>query len=115
MTSGILGSSLGLFLFVTVVMFGWAAWHTGQVLAHTWRPFWQNMLPYSFLLAAADRLFVVLLFEGELLSPVPFLVAWAVLLGLGGLAYRLTQVSKMVSQYPWLYERDGPFGWRQRG
>jgi len=20
----------------------------------------------------------------------------------------------MVSQYPWLYERSGPFGWRER-
>jgi hypothetical protein len=114
MISDILGSSPGLFVFVTVVMFGWAAWQTGQALAHTWRPF-RHMLPYSFLLALADRLFVVLLFEGELLSPVPFLVAWAVLLGLSGLSYRLTQASKMVSQYPWLYERDGPFGWRQRG
>ena len=114
MIRDILGSSLGLFLFVTVVMFGWAAWHTGQVLAQTWRPFWQHMLPYSFLLAFADRLFVVLLFEGELLQLVPFLVAWALLLAMGGLAYRLTQVRKMVSQYPWIYERSGLFGWRER-
>jgi hypothetical protein len=29
-------------------------------------------------------------------------------------AYYLTRARKMVQQYPWLYERRGPFGWRER-
>ena len=29
-------------------------------------------------------------------------------------AYRITLVRKMASQYPWLYERVGLFGWRSR-
>jgi hypothetical protein len=30
------------------------------------------------------------------------------------LAFRLTRVRRMVSQYPWIYERDGLLGWRER-
>jgi putative effector of murein hydrolase len=37
-------------------------------------------------------------------SLVPILIALA--------AHRLTRARKMVNQYPWLYERTGPFGWR---
>ena len=36
----------------------------------------------------------------------------AILIGLALLAYRLTLVHKMVSQYPWLYERAGLFSWK---
>jgi hypothetical protein len=113
MIEDILGSSFGLFLFSTVVVFGWAAWQTGQALAQTWRSIWY-LIPYGLMLAAADRLLVVLLFEGRLLAPVPFIVTTAVLLGLAALAYRLTLVRKMIGQYPWVYERDGLFGWRER-
>ena len=29
-------------------------------------------------------------------------------------AFRVTQVRKLVAQYPWLYERNGPFAWREK-
>ncbi len=109
----ILGTTPGLFFVVTIVMFGWAAWHTGQVLAQTWRPYGYAIL-YGAMLAAADRLMVVLLFEGRLFAPVPYLLTLVILVGLASLAFRLTQVRKMVGQYPWIYERDGLFGWRER-
>lgn len=108
-----LGTSLGLFIGSTVIVFGWAAWQSGQALAQTWRPFW-HMLPYGLMLAAADRLVLALLFDSRLLAVVPLVVTFAVLLAYGGLAYRLTLVRKMVGQYPWIYERDGLFGWRPR-
>ena len=41
-------------------------------------------------------------------------VDFAVLIGMGAAAYRLTQARKMVTQYPWLYEPAGPFAWRER-
>jgi len=28
------------------------------------------------------------------------------------LSYRATLAKRMVAQYPWLYRRNGPFGWR---
>ena len=57
---------------------------------------------------------LVLLFEGRLFAPVPYLLTLVILVGLASLAFRLTQVRKMVGQYPWIYERDGLFGWRER-
>jgi branched-chain amino acid transport system ATP-binding protein len=109
----LLGTSLGLFVLVTLVMFGGAAWQTGQALAQTWRPYW-HMVVYGLMLAATDRLLLVLLFGGKLMALVPFLVAAIVLVGLGSFAYRLTQARKMVGQYPWIYERNGLLGWRER-
>jgi branched-chain amino acid transport system ATP-binding protein len=38
----------------------------------------------------------------------------AVALVISLLAYRITQASKMVSQYPWIYERNGLFGWKPK-
>lgn len=108
------GSTLGDFIGVTLVLFGGAAFMTGQALAGTWRPLWQ-IVPYGLLLAAANRFFSWGLFHGKLLSPSGFVIDAAIVIGIGCLAYRLTLVHKMTAQYPWLYERAGLFGWRVRG
>ncbi len=108
-----LGTSIGVFLGLTSVIFGAAAALTGQALAATWRPVWQNFV-YGFLLAGADRFLVYALFEGELLSPGGFASEILVLVVFCLVAYRLTRARKMVSQYPWLYERAGLFGWRPK-
>ena len=109
----LLGTGVWVFLGMTVVLAGGAAWMTGQAIAATWRPYWQ-IPPYTLLLALSDRFLVFALFEGELLHLPGVLVDWAVLLGLASLAFRLTRVHVMLRQYPWLYERDGLFGWRER-
>jgi branched-chain amino acid transport system ATP-binding protein len=72
-------------------------------------------LPYALLLAAADRFLLYALFDGDLLSPSGFVVAFLVLAALCLLAWRVTRARRMVAQYPWLYERAGLFGWRERG
>ncbi len=109
----VLGSSLLTFLVFTVLIVGWTAFMTGQALAGTWRPSWQAY-PYAILLGLANRFFVYALFGGELLSFSGFLIGTVVLLIICLSAYRLTQVRKMVGQYPWLYERTGLFGWREK-
>jgi len=108
---GLLGSSIGVFIGVTVVLFGGAAILTGQGLAAAWRPVWQ-ILPYGLLLAAGARFLTFALFEGELLSISGYVLQVLVLIGLEAVAYRATLAHKMVAQYPWLYERAGPFHWR---
>ena len=107
----LLGASVSVFVGVTLILFGGTAWLTGQALAGTWRPAWQGFI-YAPLLAAVDRFFIFALFEGELLSLPAYLLHVVVLLAVMLLAYRLTRARKMVSQYPWLYERAGPFNWR---
>ena len=48
-----LGTSHWVFVCATVILFGWAAFMTGQALAQTWRPLW-HLVPYSLMLAAGN-------------------------------------------------------------
>jgi hypothetical protein len=109
----LLGGEIGPFFTMTVVLFGGAAFLTGQALAQSWRPGWQ-ILPAALLLAAADRFFLYALFAAELASFSGFLIAAAMLGAILLAGYYLTRARKMVRQYPWLYERRGPFAWREK-
>jgi hypothetical protein len=102
-----------LFLFLTVIIFGGAGFLMGQALGETWRPIWQNVA-YGLLLVAAERFFAWALFKAPPLLIGPIIVNAVVIIGFALVAYRLTQVRKMVSQYPWLYERSGLFSWRDK-
>ena len=108
-----LGVTWPVFIGVTVILFGAAAFKTGQALAATWRPRWQ-VLPYCLLLAAADRFFSHFLFDGVLLSMGGFVATVLVLLGICLAAFQLTRAQRMTAQYPWMFERQGLFGWRDR-
>jgi len=108
-----LGTAIGVFIGMTVLLFGFAAYMTGQALANTWQPVWK-VVPYGVLLAVGDRFLIFALFEGELLSISGFLADAIVLVAFTAISYRLVQARKMVSQYPWLYESDGLYNWRDR-
>lgn len=109
----IFGGPPASFLILTVALFGAASWMTGQALARNWRPIWQIPV-YVALLAAADRFLLYALFGALLLSVSGYAVAVLVLLGAAGASFRMTRAARMVAQYPWLYERAGPFAWRAR-
>ena len=109
----LLGTTLPVFIGLTVFIMGFAAFMTGQALANTWRPYW-HAVPYCFLLGFADRFLTWGLFEGELLSPSGYLIDSLALLGIATIAFRLTRARRMVTQYPWIYERSGPFSWREK-
>jgi hypothetical protein len=111
--TALLGGEIGSFFAMTVALFGGAAFLTGQTLAQSWRPAWQ-ILPAALLLAAVDRFLLYALFAAELVSLSGFLIAAAMLSAILLAAYCLTRARKMVQQYPWLYERRGPFGWREK-
>lgn len=106
------GVSLTVFAVLTVILMGGAGFLAGQALGATWRPVWQVIL-YGLLLGAADRFLTFALFQGKLLSPGGFIIDTAVIIAIALLAYRFTRARKMVSQYPWLYERNGLFSWRE--
>jgi len=111
--SALLGGAAGPFFGMTVLLFGLAAWATGQALAQTWRPAWQTV-PSALGLAMADRFLLYALFDAELLSPGGWAVAAAILTAVMAASYYRTRARKMVTQYPWLYVRHGPFGWRPK-
>jgi hypothetical protein len=100
-------------LVFTLGIMGGAAWLAGQALAQNWKPAWQ-MAAYGLLLAAADRFLVFALFGGALLSLPGFIFDAALIEACGLVGWRMTQAARMVAQYPWLYERAGPFAWRSR-
>ena len=107
-----LGTSLPVFIGLTVIFMGFAAFMTGQAVAGTWRPVGQ-VYAYCFLLGLATRFLTYALFQGQLLSLTGLIADVVVLTAIGLLAYRVTHVAKMVSQYPWLYRRRGLWGYEE--
>jgi hypothetical protein len=104
---------LSVFLIMTVIIGGGAAFLAGRNLASRWRPGWMPaayMIPFGLAL----RFFHYALFEGQLLSVHYFITDTAVLVAGALLGHRLTIVSQMISQYPWLFERSGPLSWRSK-
>ena len=102
-----------IFLIMTVIIGGGAAFMSGRGLASKWRPVWMAVA-YMIPMGLALRFFHYALFEGNLLSLRFFMTDTLVLVAGALLGYRLTRVQQMVSQYPWLYERAGPLAWRSR-
>jgi hypothetical protein len=100
-------------LLVTGFLGGGAAWLTGRAIASTWRPLWHAVF-YMLLLGAAVRFFHFALFEATLLSLPSYVADTTFFIMLAALSWHLTRVKQMVTQYPWLYERAGPFRWRKR-
>ncbi len=105
------GSS-GVFLLVTIIFGGGAAWLSGRAIALTWRPAWQ-VFAYSLILGCAVRFIHFSLFGGTLLSVHYYLVDTAVCMGLGFIGFRAARVSQMVTQYRWVNAPNGPLRWRR--
>jgi Domain of unknown function (DUF6867) len=104
---------LRVFLVLTVILGGAAAFMSGRSLARSWKPFWRVFV-YIALLAAAIRFFHYALFDGTLLSLYYYIVTYLVLLAFACLGFRLMRTTQMVTQYRWLYQRTSPFTWRDR-
>jgi len=114
-------------LVLTFVIFGGGGFLMGQALAETWRPWWQ-ILPYGALLALGNQFLGFALFHGPFIvdslvstnsQPLGFAIGTylfeaLVIIAFALFAFRVTQVRKLVAQYPWLYERNGPFAWREK-
>ena len=101
------------FLLLTVVIGGAAAWAAGRAIAQTWRPAWQ--LPvYALLLALAVRFLHFALFNEPLLAPGNLAVDYVVLLVAAFLGHRAARSSQLADQYGWLFERTGRLGWRRK-
>jgi hypothetical protein len=105
--------SIGVFILVSVIMGGAAAWASGKSIAQTWRPAWQ-IIPYMLVLGLAVRFIHFALFEGHLIAPWFYIVDTIILLVCGAAGFRYKRTQQMTTQYRWLYEKTGPFSWRER-
>ncbi len=93
--------SVGVFLLVTVLLGGGAAWLAGRAIAQTWRPWW-SVIAYMLILGLAIRFFHFALFGGTLLSPYYYAVDTAVALVFACLGFRITRLAQMRRQYGFL-------------
>jgi ABC-type uncharacterized transport system permease subunit len=109
-----LDAPLPVFIGLTVIGMGFAAFMIGQAVAVTWKPA-GHAIAYVLLLGMGDRFLTFALFQGKLLSPTGYLVDTAVLVAIALVAFRVNRARRMVSQYPWLYRRAGLFNWRVVG
>lgn len=105
------GTTLPLYLGLTVTLMGFAAWMTGQAVADTWRPAGQAIV-YAALLGLVDRFLAFALFKMPLLSLSGYLLGTTTLIAIALVAWRVTLVGRMVAQYPWRCKRTGLFTWR---
>lgn len=105
--------SVGVFLLVSVVLGGGAAWLAGRAIAATWRPWW-HVTFYMLLLGLAVRFLHFALFGATLLSLHYYLVDTGICLGLGLLGFRVARAAQMATQYRWINIRTGAFSWGRR-
>jgi branched-chain amino acid transport system ATP-binding protein len=108
-----MGTDLGVFIGLTVILLGGAAILAGRAIADNWKPYPQ-VLAAAFGLMLANRFLVFALFDGELLNPVGVVIDFLVLAALGLLAWRVTLVHKLCRQYPWRWERASLLSARRR-
>jgi len=101
------------FVLLTIVLGGGAAWRTGQAVAEAWGALWP-VIAYTLLIAAALRFLDYALFSGPLLSLSGFAADFIILCAFALLGHRVRRARHMSEQYPWLFERIGLFGWRLR-
>jgi hypothetical protein len=112
--SNLLGGDWWSFIILTIVGFGFGALMMGRALADTWRPAWYNVA-YGVLLGIGNRLFHNFFAGDDILNLPAYVTQTAILIAIALVTYRATQAHKMVTQYPWLYTRAGPFSWREIG
>ena len=107
------GATIGIFVLVTLILGGAAAYLTGRAIAGTWRPWWQVAL-YMLVLAGAVRFIHMALFGEPLLSLPHYLGDATSCLLFGFWGYRATRARQMVQQYGWLYRRVGFLAWDRK-
>jgi len=106
--------SVWLFILVTCVLGGTAAWMTGRAAALGWQPF-AKLIVFLLLLGVAVRFVHHALFAGTMFSPHYYVADTVVLMIIGLLGFRYTRTNQMVTQYRWIYRRSGPLSWQERG
>lgn len=105
--------SFGIFLLVSIILGGGAAWLSGRALARVWQSR-ARLVGYMLLLTFGVRFLHFALFEGHILTVHYYLVDAVVVLIFGLLGYQFQRAEQMSRQYRWIYERTSPFTWRRK-
>jgi hypothetical protein len=91
-------NSFGVFLLVTVILGGGAAWLAGRAVATAWSRWWLLVF-YALLIACAVRFIHFALFGATLISPHYYAVDAIVALAFAFAGFRMTRTRQMARQY----------------
>ncbi|MFT7958338.1 DUF6867 family protein, partial [Salmonella enterica subsp. enterica serovar Typhimurium] len=83
-------NSFGVFLLVTVILAGGAAWASGRAIARSWQPWWHAGL-WMLLLGAATRFIHFSLYGGTLLSLHFYVTDTLILILISAAGHRFTR------------------------
>jgi Flp pilus assembly protein protease CpaA len=105
--------NIWVFVILTIIGGGGAAYMGGRSLALGWKPLWM-LVVYMCIFGAGLRFLHFALFQDTLTSLYYYIVQTLVILVFAWAGYQMTRASQMTEQYPWLYEKTGPFSWRNK-
>lgn len=105
--------SFWVFVILTVIGGGGAAFMAGRSTALGWQPIWQ-LVVYMLIFGAGLRFLHFALFQETLTSGYYYVVQTAVVVAFSLIGYQMTRVNQMTEKYPWLYEKTSLFGWRDK-
>ncbi|MDE2383240.1 MAG: hypothetical protein KGO53_01370 [Alphaproteobacteria bacterium] len=103
----------GVFLVLTVLLGGGAAFMAGRNLARGWKSPWTLFL-FMLVFTAGVRFLHFALFQAQLTSVEYYISTGLVVMAFAFAGYRMTLAKQMTEKYPWLYERTSPLSWRQK-
>ena len=106
-------NTLLLYLILTCLLGGGAAFMMGRALATGWRPFWHLILT-TMIMGLALRFLHFALFEGNFVSLHYYFTDTATLLAFSALGFQLRRTRQMVTSYHWLYKRTSPLTWTNK-
>ena len=105
-------NGLPIFVLVTVVLGGAAAFASGRAVADSWGDV-RLIVFYAALLGLAARFIQHSIFGQPLLPLGAYLIDVAVLM-FAFIGYRARRTTQMTGSYPWLFAKSTPLTWRKK-
>ncbi len=102
-----------IFLILTCILGGGAAYMGGRALALGWRPYWLLCF-YMLIFTIGIRFLHFALFQSELFSLQYYFSHGLVIQALAWFGFRLTMARQMTEKYPFAYERSSLLTWRAK-
>ena len=102
-----------IFVILTVILGGGAAFMAGRNLAASWKSPWLLFI-YMLIFTCGVRFLHFALFQNELTSLQYYFSHGLIIQASAFLGYRLTMARQMVEKYPFAYERTNLLSWRAK-
>jgi uncharacterized membrane protein SirB2 len=100
--------------FLVMLIGFWASWRTGKSMATGWGEIFPHVVIYTLLLGIGVRFLHHALFAGPMFSAEYYILDTIILMIFSVLGFRYTRAKQMATNYYWLYEKSGPFGWKKK-